>query len=223
MNWFSIDMIPVYAMVISILAMVIQLVFGVLGLRRAQAETNRQVMETKKQEALLAVHTEEGYKQDVREWGRDVLDAMAYAQQLTTINPDNLGNHDFDIEKANTVAKLRSLLNRAKWLFPNLAIPTREDKSFSYMPERKHSALETILYAYHGLDQMDETDEASRKKVQGNIRRYRNEFMHEMRRAVDPQVRGSDIEKLVAEIHQKEQAAQDSGKAEADKPGEEEE
>ena len=195
------ESIPLYAMLVSLTAMFIQLVFGVLGIRRSVAETNRQIAETRKQEALLALQIEEGYKQDVRDWGLSVLDSMAHAQQLCTIDPDVLENSDYDIERANTVAELRSLLNRAKWLFPNLAVPSRQDAEFSYAPERRHSALETILYAYHTLDQLDATDAEKRKTARGRVRQFRNEFIREMRKAVDPQVRGSDIEKLVADIH----------------------
>ena len=195
------ESIPLYAMLVSLTAMVIQLIFGVLGIRRAVAETNRQIAETRKQEALLALQIEEGYKSDVREWGLSVLDAMAHAQQLCTIDPDNLTNSDYDIERANTVAELRSLLNRAKWLFPNLAVPSRQDAAFTYAPKRRHSALETILYAYHTLDQLDATDKEKRETARGRVRQFRNEFIREMRKAVDPQVRGSDIEKLVADIH----------------------
>jgi len=193
--------IPLFAMLVSLTAMFIQLVFGVMGMRRAKAETDRQIAETKKQEVLYALQIEESYKEDVREWGLSVLDAMARAQQLCTIDPKTLKNSDFSIEQANTVASMRGLLNRANWLFPNLAIPSRDDKAFSFVPERKHSALEALLYAYHTLDKVKEGDPDHRKTSQGRIRRFRKEFMAEMRRAVDPQVRGADIEKLVAEIH----------------------
>lgn len=196
----------VFPMVVSLMAMGIQLTFGVLNLKRAKAETLRQIAETKKQEMLLVLQTEETYKGDVRQWGLEVLDAMAHAQQLCTIHPKELSNNDFAFEKANTVAALRSLLNRAKWLFPNLAIPAREDPDFSYEPKRRHSALETILYTYHTLDQVKSEDAERRKTAQDRIRKFRNEFVKEMREAVDPQVRGKDIEALVAELHSKREA-----------------
>ena len=193
------DKIPLFAMLVSLMAMIIQLIFGVLNLKRAQAETNRQIAETNKQERLLIVETEETYKNDVRNWGRRVVDGMARAQQLAAVDPAKLANNDYEIERANTVAELRGLLNRAKWLFPNLAIPTREDQEFIYQPERHHSALETILYTYHTLDQLDCDDAVKRKTATERIRKFRNEFVLEMRSAVDPHVRGEDIEKLVAE------------------------
>jgi hypothetical protein len=196
------EQIPIYAMAVSLMALLSQLIFGWLGLKRAKAETERQMAETRKQEAILALHTEEGYKQDVRDWGLAVLDSMARAQQLCTIDPSNLDNSDFDIERANTVAALRSLLNRAKWLFPNLAVPSREDAGFSYTPERNHSALEAILHAYHTLDKLQAADPEQRKTSIGRIRRFRNEFIKEMRQAVDPKARGADIEALVAQVHQ---------------------
>lgn len=202
-----------FPMAVSLIAMGIQLIFGVLNLKRAKMETQRQIAETKKQEMLLVLQTEETYKGDVRQWGLEVLDAMARAQQLCTIDPKELSNHDFAIEKANTVSCLRSLLNRAKWLFPNLAIPAREDPEFSFEPKRHHSALETILYAYHTLDRLIAEDADKRKIAQGRIRKFRNEFVREMRRAVDPQVRGSDIETLVADLHVK-QEAEEKAKAE---------
>lgn len=207
------DFIPTFPMLVSLAAMVIQLVFGVLGLRRAQAETERQIAETKKQEMLLALQTEESYKSDVRQWGLEVLDSMARAQQLCTINPKDLSNSDFAIERANTVARLRGLLNRAKWLFPNLSVPTREDPEFNYTPERNHSALETILYAYHTLDQLDAKKPERRDIAKDRIRKFRNEFVQEMRRAVNPQVRGADIETLVAELHRGTQAAHEKLRA----------
>lgn len=173
------DFIPTFPMAVSLAAMGIQLVFGVLNLRRAKAETLRQIAETKKQEMLLAMQTEEGYKEEVRQWGLQALDAMALAQQLCTINPRGLKNSDFEIERASTVATLRGLLNRAKWLFPDLAVPSREDESFTYMPERKHSALESMV----------------------RILKFRTEFVEEMRCAVDPHVRGEDIQAVVAELH----------------------
>lgn len=197
------DFVPTFPMVVSLLAMGIQLVFGVLNLRRAKAETERQIAETQKQEMLLAMQTEEGYKAEVRQWGLEVLDAMALGQQLCTINPRSLKNSDFEIERAATVAALRGLLNRAKWLFPDLAIPTREDEGFAFKPERNHSALESILYAYHTLDKMDAAKPEQRETARGRIRRFRSEFVEEMRRAVDPRVRGEDVQALVAELHRK--------------------
>lgn len=197
-----------FPMLVSLAAMAIQLTFGVLNVKRAKVETERQIAETKKQEMLLVIQTEETYKGDVRQWGLEVLDAMAQAQQLCTIDPDELTNHDFAVEKLSTVAGLRSLLNRAKWLFPNLAIPARDDPDFTFEPKRHHSALETILYAYHTLDRLDPEDPEQRKTAQTRIRRFRNEFVKEMRQAVDPQVRGKDIETLVAELHTKRAAAE---------------
>ena len=196
----QLDIYVIFPMLVSLSAMVIQLVFGVLGLKRAKAETERQVAETRKQEMLLILQTEETYKGDVRQWGLEVVDAMAHAQQLCTINPKNLSSNDFAMERANSVASLRGLLNRAKWLFPNLAIPTREDKDFSYAPERKHSALESILYAYHTLDRLEADKPDARETAKVRIRKFRNEFVEEMRCAVNPQVRGADIEKLVADL-----------------------
>lgn len=195
------DFIPTFPMAVSLAAMAIQLVFGVMGQKRASAETERQIAETKKQEALLAMQTEESYKSEVRQWGLEVLDSMALAQQLCTINPRGLKNSDFEIERANAVACLRGQLNRAKWLFPDLAIPTREDASFRYSPERNHSALESILYAYHTLDKMDAAKLDQRETARARIRKFRTEFVEEMRRAVDPSVRGVDIQDLVAELH----------------------
>ena len=95
-----------FPMAVSLIAMGIQLIFGVLNLKRAKMETQRQIAETKKQEMLLVLQTEETYKGDVRQWGLEVLDAMARAQQLCTIDPKELSNHDFAIEKANTVSCL---------------------------------------------------------------------------------------------------------------------
>lgn len=199
----NLDVISLFAMLVSLTAMLIQLIFGVLGLRRAKAETDRQIAETRKQEQLLIMQTEETYKSDVRNWGRQVVDAMARAQQLCVIDPKSLSNNDYEVERGDTVAILRGLLNRAKWLFPNLAIPSREDAGFVYNPERRHSALETILFSYHTLDQLDPKSEEKRKLATDRIRKFRNEFVREMRSAVDPQVRGADIEKIVAELHGK--------------------
>lgn len=196
----NLDVISLFAMLVSLMAMLIQLVFGVLSLRRAKAETDRQIAETRKQEQLLIMQTEETYKSDVRNWGRQVVDAMARAQQLSGIDPNSLSNNDYEVERGDTVATLRGLLNRAKWLFPNLAIPSREDKAFIYNPERHHSALETILFSYHTLDQLDPQSEDKRKLATDRIRKFRNEFVQEMKAAVDPQVRGTDIENLVAEL-----------------------
>lgn len=197
----NLDVISLFAMLVSLTAMLIQLVFGVLGLRRAKAETDRQIAETKKQERLLIMQTEETYKSDVRNWGRQVVDAMARAQQLCVIDPKSLSNNDYEVERGNTVATLRGLLNRAKWLFPNLAIPSREDDGFIYNPERNHSALEAVLFSYHSLDQLDPKSEEERNTATDRIRKFRKEFVREMRAAVDPQVRGADIEELVAELH----------------------
>ena len=199
----NLDVISLFAMLVSLTAMLIQLIFGVMGLRRAKVETDRQISETRKQEHLLIMQTEETYKSDVRNWGRQVVDAMAQAQQICVIDPQSLSNHDYEVERGNTVAILRGLLNRAKWLFPNLAIPSREDAGFVYNPERRHSALETILFSYHTLDQLDPGSGEKRKLATDRIRKFRNEFVREMRCAVDPQVRGTDIEKLVADLQTK--------------------
>ncbi len=212
--------IPLYAMLVSLTAMIIQLIFGVMGIKRATAETNRQIAETKKQEVLLAIQTEETYKTEVRQWGREVINAMAQGQQLCTVDPKSLKNSDFSIERAKTVGELRSLLNRARWLFPNLAIPSREDDNFEFKPDRNHSALESILYAYLALEQCDPRNPDQRTETRRQIDKFRNEFVSEMRKAVDPQVRGEDIERLVAELHS---AQVKAAEAKADAEAEEEE
>ena len=212
----NLDVISLFAMLVSLTAMLIQLVFGVLNLRRAKAETDRQIAETRKQERLIVMQTEETYKSEVRNWGRQVVDAMAKAQQLCATNPADLSNHDYEIERGNTVSALRGLLNRAKWLFPNLAVPTRESEDFTYDVKRHHSALETILFTYHTLNNLDPEDADKRKVATDRIRKFRNEFVREMRRAVDPQVRGADIEKLVAEIDAVISAPQSKGRDEGE-------
>lgn len=196
----NLDVISLFAMLVSLMAMLTQLVFGMLNLRRAKAETERQIAETRKQERFVIMQAEETYKAEVRNWGRQVVDAMAQAQQIAITNPADLSHHDYEIERGRTISSLRGLLNRAKWLFPNLAIPTQESEDFTYDVKRKHSALETILFTYYTLGQLDAENPDSRKMSETHIRKFRNEFVREMRRAVDPQVRGEDIEKLVAEI-----------------------
>jgi len=186
-----------FSMLVSLMAMLIQLVFGVMNIRRSQQETQRQIAETKKQERLLIFQTEETYKNDVRLWGRRVVDGMARAQQLATLDPQQLKNTDYELERANTVADLRGSLNRAKWLFPNLAIPSRIDEGFTYDTNNKLSALESILYVYHTLANLTPDEPENRKAASGRIRNLRNAFVQEMRSAVDPQVRGEDIEALV--------------------------
>jgi|GEM_PF-3410262 len=204
----NIEPISFFSMLVSLLAMVIQLVFGVLSMRRTAAETARQIAETKKQEKILAFHTEETFKDDVRNWGRGVVDNMAMAQQLCTIDPTHMISNDYLVLRAQTVGMLRGLLNRGKWLFPNLAIPSPEDNSFLNGPERELSALETVLYSYHTLDGLDAKDADKRKKAATKIRKLRNEFVREMRRAVDPRVRGEDIEAFVAQAEAEFAAAQ---------------
>lgn len=194
----SIEPISFFSMLVSLLAMVIQLIFGVLSQKRTAAETARQIAETKKQEKILAFHTEETFKDDVRNWGRSVVDNLSMAQQLCTIDPSAMISNDYIVLRAQTVGALRGLLNRGKWLFPNLAIPSPEDNSFLSGPERELSALETVLYGYHTLDQLDGSDAEKRKKSATKVRKLRNEFVREMRRAVDPRVRGEDIEAFVA-------------------------
>ena len=189
-------------MLVSLTAMMIQLVFGVLSHKRAAAETNRQIAETKKQEKLLAVQTEESFKNDVRNWGRAVVDQLAMAQQLSMIDPAHMITNDYLVKRAETVAALRGLLNRGKWLFPNLAIPSYEDQVLNGSAERELSALETLLYSYHTLDKLKAEDPERRKAGAKKIGRLRNEFVREMRRAVDPHVRGADIETLVKTTEQ---------------------
>ncbi len=214
----NLDPISVFAMLVSLLAMVIQLTFGLLSRKQALKETARQVAETKKQEAFLVFHTEETYKNDVRAWGRQVVDAMARAQQLCTIEPKTLLTSDYIMERGATVACLRGLLNRAKWLFPNLATPSHDEGRFTASDARDLSALETVLYSYHTLDQLKGEDAESRQAGAVRIRRLRNEFVREMRRAVDPQVRGQDIETLVAETEQAlAKAAEDAKSSKGDK------
>lgn len=192
--------ISLFAMIVSLTAMLIQLVFGVMAQRRGRAETDRQIAETKKQEKLHALDAEEAYKRDVREWGRGVVRAMALSQQLCKIDPSSFVTSDYDLKRAETVAILRGFLDKAKWLFPNLAVPSREDHGWEANPKRRLSALETILHAYHVLDTVDSKDPEKRNRCVVNMRNLRHQFVSEMRRAVDPQVRGVDIETLMAEV-----------------------
>lgn len=192
--------IPLFAMLVSLMAMIIQLVFGVLAQKRAEAETARQIEETKKQEKLHILEAEETYKREVREWGRAVVKDMAYAQQLCKTDPTTFVTSDFDLTRGVTVGRLRGKLDMAKWLFPNLAVPSREDESWTAEPKRQLSALETILHAYHVLDTLKAEDPESRGRAVQNLRRLRKRFVNEMRAAVDPHVRGDDIEKLIADI-----------------------
>lgn len=191
--------ISIYAMMVSLMAMVIQLIFGVLAQRRAKAETDRQIAETRKQEKLHALEMDENYKCDVREWGRNVVGTMALAQQLCVIDPENL-TPDYEILRAQTVGVLRGQLDKAKWLFPNLAVATREDDDWWAEPGRKISALETILYAYHALDSIKPNEQESRADAVIQIRKMRKTFVKEIRKAVDPRVQGADIERIIAEI-----------------------
>ncbi len=192
--------ISLFAMMVSLLAMIIQLVFGVLNFRRAAREPDRQIAETKKQEAMHVVGAEETYKSEVREWGRSVVRAMSRAQQFAKIDPAKFVTSDYDLHRAETVAALRGLLDKAKWLFPNLAVPSREDEGWRADRKRQLSALETILHAYHALDTVKANEEESRDRAVVNIRKLRKLFVKEMRRAVDPHVRGEDIERIMAEV-----------------------
>lgn len=192
--------ISLFAMMVSLMAMLIQLVFGVLAQRRAYRETERQIAETKKQEKLHAVNADEIYKAEVRAWGRSVVRAMSAAQQLSKIDPTKFVTSDYDLHRAETVATLRGLLDKAKWLFPNLAVPSREDEDWHENHRRKLSALEAILHAYHVLDTVKAADKTSRERAVVNIRNLRKLFVGEMRRAVDPHVRGEDIERIMAEV-----------------------
>ena len=195
----NIDALAVFSMAVSLTAMVIQLVFGVLSLRRSTAETQRQIAETKKQERLLAFQTEEQYKNDVRNWGRQVVDSLSMAQQLCAVDPKGFISNDYLVTRAQTVAKLRGLLNRAKWLFPSLATPSYEDQYLIEPGIKELSALEAILYGYHTLDSLSATDPDKRKAAAKRVGHLRNEFVREMRRAVDPQVRGEDIQNLIVQ------------------------
>ncbi len=192
--------LSLYAMAISIIALLTQMVFGVLSTRRAIKETDRQIAETKKQEKLHAVSAEETYKSEVRDWGRAVVRAMALAQQLCKIDPKKFITSDYDLVRAETVASLRGLLDKAKWLFPNLAVPSREDNGWQEDHKRRLSALESILHAYHVLDTVKGDDKANRDRCVVNMRNLRKQFVREMRRAVDPQVRGEDIERIMTEV-----------------------
>ena len=192
--------IPLFAMLVSLMAMLIQLVFGMLAQKRAEAETDRQIAETKKQEKLHILDAEETYKREVREWGRSVVKSMAYAQQLCKTDPTTFVTSDYALECGATVAKLRGALDMAKWLFPNLAVPSREDAEWNADSQRQLSALETILHAYHVLDTVKAGDGKSRDRAVKNLRNLRKRFVSEMRAAVDPHVRGEDIENLIAEV-----------------------
>ncbi len=192
--------LSIYAMAISIIALASQMIFGVMSTRRAIRETERQIAETKKQEKLHAVSAEETYKAEVRDWGRSVVRAMAMAQQLCKIDPTKFVTSDYDLQRAETVATLRGLLDKAKWLFPNLAVPSREEEGWQEDHKRRLSALESILHAYHVLDTVKADNKESRDRCVGNMRNLRKQFVREMRRAVDPQVRGEDIERLMIEV-----------------------
>jgi len=209
-NW-----IALFAMIVSIIALVTQMVFGILSTRRAVAETGRQIAETKKQEKLHAVDAEETYKREVREWGRNVVREMAYAQQLCKINPDKFVTSDYDLERAKTVSRLRGLLDKAKWLFPNLAVPSFEDTNWNTDHKRRLSALEAILHAYHVLDTVKAEVEGHRQQCVVNMRNLRKQFVREMRRAVDPQVRGQDIERLMEQVEEELDGAKELNEASA--------
>jgi len=62
------------------------------------------------------------------------------------------------------------------------------------------SALETILHTYHVLDTVKPKEKESRERSVVNIRKLRKQFVREMRRALDPHVRGEDIERIMAEV-----------------------
>jgi len=207
------QIISLFAMMVSIIALVTQLVFGVLSTKRAMAETNRQIAETKKQEKLHVVNTEEVYKAEVRQWGRNVVREMAYAQQLCKINPEKFVTSDYDLERAKTVASLRGLLDKAKWLFPNLATPSHSDETWDEDYKRRLSALETILHAYHVLDTVKPLDDKNRQRSVVNMRNLRKQFVREMRGAVDPQVRGQDIERIIEEVEEDLEEVKENGKA----------
>jgi len=192
--------ISLFAMIVSLTAMLIQLVFGVLNFRRAARETDRQIAETKKQEAMHVIDAEETYKAEVREWGRAVVLSMSHAQQYAKIDPSKFVTSDYELHRAETVASLRGLLDKAKWLFPNLAVPSREDEGWRTDHKRQLSALETILHTYHVLDTVKPKEKESRERSVVNIRKLRKQFVREMRRALDPHVRGEDIERIMAEV-----------------------
>ncbi len=204
--------IPLFAMMVSIIALATQLVFGVLSTRRAITETNRQIAETKKQEKLHAVGAEEVYKAEVRAWGRAVVREMALAQQLCKTDPAKFTTSDYDLERAKTVAALRGLLDKAKWLFPNLASPSHHDQGWELDDKQRLSALETILHAYHVLDTVKPLDKDNRTRSVVNMRNLRKQFVREMRRAVDPQVRGQDIERIIEEVEEELDETKGNGK-----------
>ncbi len=212
------NIISLFAMMVSLIALVTQLMFGMLSVRRAIAETDRQIAETKKQEKLHAVGAEETYKSEVRAWGRTVVREMAYAQQLCKINPDKFVTSDYDLERARTVARMRGLLDKAKWLFPNLAVPSREDAGWNADHKRRLSALEAILHAYHVLDTVKSDVPAHRDKCVVSMRSLRKQFVREMRRAVDPQVRGEDIERIIDEVEEELETAKENHKSEPSEP-----
>lgn len=205
--------ISLFAMMVSLLAMLIQLVFGVLNFKRAARETERQMAETRKQELMHAVSAEETYKSEVREWGRSVVKSMSRAQQFAKIDPAKFVTSDYDLHRAETVASLRGLLDKAKWLFPNLAVPSREDEGWREDHKRQLSALESILHAYHVLDTVKAGDKDSRDRSVINIRKLRKQFVREMRRAVDPHVRGEDIERIMAEVDENGMEANETAEA----------
>ena len=201
-----------FAMLVSILALITQIIFGILSTRRAIAETERQIAETKKQEKLHALAAEENYKSEVRQWGREVVKNMSLAQQLCKINPAKFTTSDYDLERGQTVAKLRGLLDKAKWLFPGLALPTFDEQDWGENANRRLSALETILHAYHILDKCRSDDEEHRKECVRQLRKLRKKFVLEMRRAVDPAVRGEEIERLIDEVEDEIQEEKESTK-----------
>ncbi|MEE9271685.1 MAG: hypothetical protein V3U57_00175 [Robiginitomaculum sp.] len=204
--------VSLYAMGISIIALSTQVVFGVLSTRRAIRETDRQIAETKKQEKLQAINAEEIYKGEVRAWGRAVVRQMSMAQQLCKIDPAKFTTSDYNLERGNTVAALRGFLDKAKWLFPNLALPSSEGRDWQAAHKRGLSALETILHVYHALDTVKEDDSDNRKRSVINIRRLRKRFVTEMRKAVDPQVRGDDIARIMDEVEEEIQEAKEAAK-----------
>ncbi len=192
--------LSLYAMAISIVALGTQVIFGILSTRRAIKETDRQIAETKKQEKLHAIHAEETYKGEVRAWGQAVVEQMALAQQLCKMDPKKFTTADYDVKRGETVAGLRGLLDKAKWLFPNLALPSGEGIDWDERRKKRLSALEAILHAYHVLDTVKEDDSENRARSVVNMRSLRKQFVHEIRRAVDPQVRGEDIERIMNEV-----------------------
>lgn len=202
--------ISLLAMMVSITAMIIQFMFGRSSQKRAERETKRQIEETTKQEKLHVLNAEENYKRDVRDWGRAVVRNMALAQQFCRRDKVNGNTPDFALARTQTVAALRGLLDKAKWLFPTLATPSTSDYSWDNVEGKNLSALETILHTYHVLDKVKLGDTAHCERSAENIRKLRRKFVREMRRAVDPQVRGVDIETLMAEIEMNEDKKTDA-------------